>query len=75
MEGLQPLGKILLASGIIIALTGLALMYWGKIPFFGKLPGDIAIRRENFTFYFPLATSILISLVISLVFYFLSRRR
>lgn len=75
MEGLQPIGKILLVSGIMMALAGIALMYGGKIPFFGKLPGDITIKRENFTFYFPLATSIIISIIISLVFYFLSRRR
>lgn len=75
MEGLQPIGKILLVSGIVMALAGFALMYGGKIPFFGKLPGDITIKRENFTFYFPLATSIIISIIISLVFYFLSRRR
>ncbi|MBX7042317.1 MAG: DUF2905 domain-containing protein [Ignavibacteria bacterium] len=75
MEGLQSIGRILLVSGIVMAMAGLLLMYGGKIPFFGKLPGDIVIRRENFTFYFPLATSILISIIISLVFYFLSRRR
>ena len=75
MEGPQSIGRILLVSGIVMAMAGLLLMYGGKIPFFGKLPGDIVIRRENFTFYFPLATSILISIIISLVFYFLSRRR
>jgi len=50
-------------------------MFIDKIPFFGKLPGDFTIKRDNFTFYFPMATSILISIIASLIFYFLSRRK
>lgn len=75
MENLQPLGKFIFISGIIIALIGLALMFIDKIPFLGKLPGDFIIKRNNFTFYFPLATSILISLIISLILYFLNRKK
>ncbi len=75
MENLQPIGKFIFISGIIIALIGIALMFIDKIPFLGKLPGDITVKRNNFTFYFPLATSILISLIISLILYFLNRKR
>ena len=75
MENLQPLGKFIFISGIIIALIGLALMFIDKIPFLGKLPGDFTIKRNNFTFYFPLATSILISLIISLILYLLNRKK
>ncbi len=75
MENLQPFGKFIFLSGIIIAGIGLIVMFIDKIPFFGKLPGDFTIKRDNFTFYFPLATSILISIIASLIFYFLSRRR
>ncbi len=75
MENLQPIGKFIFISGIIIALIGIALMFIDKIPFLGKLPGDFTVKRNNFTFYFPLATSILISLIISLIFYFLNRKK
>lgn len=75
MENLQPFGKFIFLSGIIIAGIGLIVMFIDKIPFFGKLPGDFTIKRNNFTFYFPLATSILISIIASLIFYFLSRRK
>jgi hypothetical protein len=75
MENFQPFGKFIFISGIIIAGIGLIVMFIDRIPFIGKLPGDFTIKRDNFTFYFPLATSILISIIVSLVFYFLSRRR
>ena len=75
MENLQPFGKFIFLSGIIIAGIGLIVMFIDKIPFFGKLPGDFTIKRDNFTFYFPMATSILIIIISSLIFYFLSRRK
>jgi hypothetical protein len=75
MENLQPFGKFIFLSGIVIAGIGLIVMFIDKIPFFGKLPGDFTIKRDNFTFYFPLATSILISIIASLIFYFLSRKK
>jgi hypothetical protein len=49
-------------------------MFVGKIPYIGRLPGDIIIQKKNFTFYFPLATSILLSIFLSLLFWILSRR-
>jgi len=68
MFGLGALGKILVLLGVFIILIGLLLMVGDKIPWVGKLPGDIVIKKEKFTFYFPLATCILISLLITLFF-------
>ena len=70
---MEVMGKMLVVLGIVMALLGLLLMFWGKIPFLGKLPGDIVIKKGNFVFYFPLATSILISVVLTLIFYLISR--
>lgn len=71
---MNEIGKILIFFGLILAVLGLLLTFAGKIPFIGKLPGDIVIERRNFVFYFPLGTSILLSIIISLIFYLLSRR-
>ena len=68
MFGLGALGKMLVLLGVFIILIGLLLMVGDKIPWVGKLPGDIVIKKEKFTFYFPLATCILISLLITLFF-------
>ena len=62
------LGKLLILLGVFIALMGLLLMVGDKIPWIGKLPGDILIKKEKFTFYFPLTTSILISIILTLLF-------
>ncbi len=62
------LGKMLILLGVLIIVIGLLLLVGEKIPWIGKLPGDIAIRKKNFTFYFPLATSILISIILTLFF-------
>jgi hypothetical protein len=70
---LPQLGKTLMVMGIVIACVGALLMLSGKFPWLGRLPGDIHIRRENFSFYFPLATSLLISVVLSLLFWLFRR--
>lgn len=62
------LGKLLILLGVFIILMGLLLMMGDKIPWLGRLPGDILIKKEKFTFYFPLTTSILISLLLTLLF-------
>lgn len=69
MNEFQPLGKFLIIGGIVLITLGMALMFWDKIPFLGKLPGDIIIKRKNFTFYFPIVTSIILSLILSLILY------
>lgn len=64
---MPELGKWLIGTGAVLVLVGLLF------SFVGKLPGDIIVRRENFIFYFPLATSMLVSIVLSLLFYLFSR--
>jgi len=66
---MSDLARILIVIGGILVVVGLALLLLPKIPWLGKLPGDIVIKRENFTFYFPLGTSILISVILSLIFW------
>jgi hypothetical protein len=68
MSGFGPLGKMLILLGVFIILIGLLLVLGEKIPWIGRLPGDIIIKRKNFTFYFPIVTSILISIILSLLF-------
>ena len=72
------LGKLLIGIGFGIVVLGVLLIALDRIPgfgnsfsWFGKLPGDIFIKRENVSFYFPIATSILFSIVLSLLFYFI----
>jgi hypothetical protein len=66
------IGKFLVLLGAVIALIGLALMFAPKIPFLGKLPGDIHIKKDNVEFYFPLATSIVVSLLLSGILWLIS---
>lgn len=68
MFGLGSLGKMLILVGLFVIGIGLLLLIAEKIPWIGRLPGDIVIRKKNFTFYFPLATSILISILLTLFF-------
>jgi uncharacterized protein HemY len=67
------LGKILIFFGAILIFLGLIFSFAGKIPYFGKLPGDIYIKKENFTFYFPITTCILVSIILSVIFYLIFR--
>jgi hypothetical protein len=67
------MGKFLIIAGIFLIVIGLAIQFSGKIPFLGRLPGDVKIDRGNFTFYFPIMTSILVSVLISLILYFINR--
>jgi len=64
---MNELAKGLILLGAVLSAVGLILLFFQKVPFLGKLPGDIIIKRENFTFFFPLATSIVVSLLISLI--------
>lgn len=61
-------GKMLIALGIILVVIGLAVTYGPKIPWLGKLPGDISIKKDNFSFYFPITTSIIISVILTILF-------
>lgn len=66
-------GKTLIAFGLLLVLIGLLLTFGGKFPWLGKLPGDIRIERGNFSFYFPLGTSVLLSLILSFLFWLFRR--
>ncbi|HKC99862.1 MAG TPA: DUF2905 domain-containing protein [Methylomirabilota bacterium] len=71
---MNEIGRALIAFGLLIALAGVVLLLVGRVPWIGRLPGDIHVQRGNFTFYFPLATSLLLSVVLTLVLYLLGRR-
>ncbi len=64
-------GKLLVIAGAAFVVLGVILLVSDKIPFLGRLPGDIVVKRKNSILYFPIATSILISIVLSVVFYLL----
>ncbi len=68
------LGKTLIVSGIVLAVLGGLILLSGHIPWLGKLPGDIRIKRDGFSFYFPLTTCIILSILLTLIFRLLGRR-
>lgn len=70
------LGKLLLISGLLVAAVGALFLLGERFPWLrlGRLPGDLAVERERFKLYVPLGTSLLLSLVVSLVLWLLSRR-
>ncbi|MGD1027800.1 DUF2905 domain-containing protein [Candidatus Binatus soli] len=70
---MAQIGKSLVFAGIAIVAVGLALWGLSSVPYMGRLPGDIYIRRGNFSFYFPLATCVLISIAVSLLFWLMRR--
>jgi Protein of unknown function (DUF2905) len=66
---MSDLARTLIVLGVLLVVVGLALLLVPKLPGLGKLPGDLVIKRENFTFYFPLGTCILLSVILSLIFW------
>jgi hypothetical protein len=68
MSPFGNLGKVLVIIGLVFVVLGFLLIFGDKIPWIGKLPGDIYIKRERFSFYFPIVTCIIISLILSLLF-------
>jgi len=67
------MGRIFILIGILMIVIGLVLQYSNKIPFLGKLPGDIRIEKENVKVYIPITTSILISIVLTLILYLVNK--
>ncbi|HHY47144.1 MAG TPA: DUF2905 domain-containing protein [Firmicutes bacterium] len=67
-------GKLLILMGGLLVLIGLLMLIAGKVPWIGRLPGDIYVRRGNFTFYFPVVTCIIVSILLTIVFSLFSRR-
>ncbi|MEX2598633.1 MAG: DUF2905 domain-containing protein, partial [Dehalococcoidia bacterium] len=64
---LSSVGKFLIIVGIVVLLVGLAFLVLGRLPFLGRLPGDFTIRRDGLTIFFPLATMILLSIILTVV--------
>ena len=75
---MRDLGKILLGFGALMVLLGLVFIFAGnlsgKVPWLGRLPGDIHIQRGGWSFYFPLATCLIISIILTLLFSLFGRR-
>ena len=71
---MSEVGKLLIVCGLLIAGVGGVVVLAGRLPWLGRLPGDIAVHRGHFTFYFPLATSIVVSVVLTLIFWVIGRR-
>ncbi len=74
MPDFTGLGRILIVIGLVVTGIGLVMVFAGKIPFLGKLPGDFLFRGKNFSFYFPLTTSILISVILTLILWLINRK-
>ena len=72
---MSELAKTIILLGAVLIVVGIILLLLQKTPFLGKLPGDILVERKNFTFYFPLATSIIISIIVSLLLYLIGKFR
>jgi len=71
---MSEIGKSLILLGVVVIIVGIILLFSDRLPFnLGKLPVDISIKKENFSFYFPITTSIIISIVLSVVFYLFGR--
>jgi len=71
---MNDVGRMLVVLGVLIALAGAVLLVVGRVPWLGRLPGDIHIERGNWTFYFPLATCLLLSVVVTLILWLTGRR-
>jgi len=74
MGQISEFGKILILIGVVLILAGMLFSFVDRIPHIGRLPGDIYIQKKNFTFYFPITTSILISIILSFILWLWLRR-
>ncbi len=74
MMAIDSIGRFLRIFGIVLIVIGSLFVVLGKIPWFGRLPGDIVIRGENTTFYFPVVTMLLLSIILTVLFNLIGRR-
>jgi hypothetical protein len=74
VEPRLQIGLMLVALGIILALTGAIVLFADKIPYLGRLPGDITVQGQGWSFYFPLMTGIVISLFLTIILNLIFRR-
>ena len=71
---MHDLGKSLVVIGLLIAVLGVVLVLVGRVPWLGRLPGDIHIQRGNWSFYFPVVTSLIVSVLLTRLFWLFGRR-
>lgn len=71
---MADVGKLLLVAAGVLAVVGLVLLYGARIPFLGRLPGDISVSRGNFRFYFPIVTSLVLSVLATIILNIFFRR-
>jgi thiosulfate reductase cytochrome b subunit len=71
---MESLGRFLVLLGVLLIILGLVLTLAGKIPWIGRLPGDIRVQRENFSFHFPIVTCVILSIILTLLLNLLGRR-
>jgi hypothetical protein len=74
MMSLESIGKSFIFFGVILIVTGSLFVLFGKIPWFGRLPGDIIFKKEGLTVYFPVATMLIFSLLLTIIFNIIGRR-
>jgi len=67
MSPFEPIGRVLIIGGAIIAILGLVMVYWQKIPFLGRFPGDFVVQKGNFQFFFPLVTCLILSVILTII--------
>jgi hypothetical protein len=70
----SELGRVLVVLGLLVVALGAVLLLVDRVPWIGRLPGDVHLQRGNWTFYFPIGTSILLSIVLTLVLWLIGRR-
>ena len=75
MSDLQPLGRALMLIGALVAVFGAVLVFGPKIPWLGRLPGDVLIQRERFSLYVPVASCLLVSVILSVIFWLMGQFR
>jgi hypothetical protein len=74
MLGIESIGKSFIFFGIVLIVIGSLFVLFGKVPWFGRLPGDIVIKNDGFTFYFPIATMVILSIAVTVLFNIIGRR-
>ncbi|HID94809.1 MAG TPA: DUF2905 domain-containing protein [Candidatus Latescibacteria bacterium] len=71
---MSEVGRFMIIAGLVVVALGIIVTFAGKIPFLGRLPGDIYVKKRAFTFYFPLATCLLLSIIITIILNLFLRR-
>jgi len=74
MPGIDPLAKSLIVLGVVLLAVGVALLFAGRLPFLGRLPGDLVYQRDSVTIYIPLGTMLLLSILMTILLNLLFRR-